>query len=440
MAPARAAGRSWAARAGLSVGAAGVVLGCAAGLLALGPDVPDVPAVQDGRPLAAPGRADPLSAARSAVRDRPRDAAAWEQLGLADLDRARITLDPASLADSEQAFQRSLALKPEANHGALAGSGMLANARHDFATAKQLGERATSMAPDRAAGYLVLADAEIQLGDYPAATAAAQRLLDLAPTVPAYTRAAYDLETHGRAEEAGIALQRALESAVTPGDTAFCEHRLGDLAWDTGALAEAGEHYRRALAVAPDDYYAQAGQARVAAATGHPEEALSGYRALVGRLPLPQFLLDLAELELASHQETAARQQLDTLAGEVRLLDSAGGPVDPSLALYQADHGDPAVAVRLLRGEWGRRRSVLVADALGWALHRAGQDAEAIGLLREAAATGWHNALFAYHRGAVEAALGLPEAAADLREALALNPRFSPYHAPLAASLLAGPG
>ncbi|MFC8451672.1 hypothetical protein [Kitasatospora sp. NPDC057223] len=423
-------------RAALAVGAAAVVLGCAAGLLALGPAAP----VQGGRPLAVPGRADPLAAARAVVRDRPQDAAAWEQLGLADLDRARLTLDPAGLADAEQSFRRSLALKPEANHGALAGSGMLANARHEFAEARKLGEQAVAMAPERAAGFLVLADAAIQLGDYPAATAAAQRLLDLAPTVPGYTRAAYDLETHGRAEEAKIALQRALESATTPGDTAFCEHRLGDLAWEAGAVAEADEHYRRALAVAADDYYAQAGRARVAAATGHPEAALRGYRELVERLPLPQFLLELAELELAMHQEEAARRQLDTLAGEVGLLEAAGGPVDPSLALYQADHADPVVAVRLLRGEWERRRSVLVADALGWALHRAGQDAEAVGLLRQAAATGWHNALFAYHRGAVEAALGLPEAAADLREALALNPRFSPYHAPLAAGLLAGAG
>ncbi|MDH6576259.1 hypothetical protein [Kitasatospora sp. MAP5-34] len=359
-------------------------------------------------------------------------------MGLADLDQARLTLDAARLADADQAFQHSFALKPELNYGALTGSGMLANARHEFATARQLGEQATAMAPDRAAGYLVLADAEIQLGDYPAATASVQRLLDLAPTVPAYTRAAYDLETHGRTEEAEIALRRAREAAVTPGDTAFCEHRLGDLAWDSGELAQADDHYRRALAVAPDDYFAQAGQARVAAATGHPDEAVRGYQALVARVPLPQFLLELAELQLSLHQEDSAKPQLAALAAEVKLLESTGGPVDPALMLYQADHAEPSVAVRLLTEEWRRRKSVLVADALAWALHRAGQDAQALDLAGQAAATGWHNALFAYHRGAIEAALGRPEARADLREALALNPYFSPYQGPSAAKLLAG--
>ncbi|MCX4745213.1 tetratricopeptide repeat protein [Kitasatospora sp. NBC_01287] len=431
-------GLRWAARV---AGAAVLTLAAAGGLLALGPAGPFAPFGADraAAPLPPPpAAADPLAAARSAVQGSPQDSYVWVQLGQAQLDRARLTLDAGALADAERAFQRSLELKPEQNYGALVGLGMLANARHDFGAARQAGQRATAMAPDRPSGYLVLTDAEIQLGDYPAATAAAQRLLDLAPTVPGWTRAAYDLETHGRAEEAGIALRRALDSAQTPGDSAFCEHRLGDLAWDHGQLVEAAEHYRRALAAAPDDYYARAGQARVLAATGQPAQALREYQELVARVPLPQFLLEFAELRLAQGQQTEAADQFAVLAGQVTLLESAGGAVDPALMLYQADHADPAVAVRLLRAEWERRKSVLVADALGWALHRAGQDEEAIALLGQAAATDWHNPLFAYHRGAVEAALRRTDAArADLREALALNPRFSPYQAPLAQRLLA---
>ncbi|MEV0530962.1 tetratricopeptide repeat protein [Kitasatospora sp. NPDC050463] len=415
------------------------VLACAGALLALGPSGP--PSSADaGRTVTAappPPPTDRLAAARSAVRGRPQDPYAWSELGLAELDRTRITLDAARLADADQAFQRSLALKPDANYDAVAGAGMLANARHDFAAAREAGRRATAMAPDRPIGYLVLADAEIQLGDYPAATADTQRLLDLAPTVPGYTRAAYDLETHGRPEEARIALERARQSASTPGDTAFCEHRIGDLAWDQGQVDEADEHYRRALAATPDDHYAQAGRARAAAAHGQNEEATATYRTLVEHAPQPQFLVELAELQLSQHRDADAQPQLAALAAEVRLLDTDGGPVDPTLMLYQADHGDPAVAVRLLRTEWDRRKSVLVADALGWALHRAGQDAEALGLLDQAAATGWHTASFAYHRGTVEAALGRPEAATDLRAALRLNPYFSPYHAPQARQLLA---
>ncbi|MEV0785508.1 hypothetical protein AB0I52_21555 [Streptomyces sp. NPDC050423] len=64
--------------------------------------------------------------------------------------------------------------------------------------------------------------------------------------------------------------------------------------------------------------------------------------------------------------------------------------------------------MELMRGEWKRARSVIVADAPGWSLHRAGHDADAVGYAREAARTGWGNALFRYHRGAIEHAPGLP--------------------------------
>lgn len=417
----------------VAVGGTAVVLACAAGLLALGRTAPAHRPPPDAAPPRAVSRID---TARAAVRARPKDATAWSQLGLAEVEQARTTMDAAQLTGAENAFHRSLALHPKDNYDAVAGSGMLANARHDFGAARDSGRRATAMAPDRPTGYAVLADAYIQLGDYPAATAAAQRLIDLAPATAGYTRAAYDLETHGRTADAAIALQRALDTAATPADTAFCEHRLGDLAWDSGGVAGAANHYRRALAASPGDYYARIGQARTDAAQGRTAKALDEYAAVVARVPVPQFLLEYAELQQATGHQQDAKAQLAALAGEVQLLRASGGPVDPYLGLYQADHADPTIAVALLRGEWSHRHSVLVADALGWALHRGGRDTEALVYARRAAATGWHSALFAYHRGAIESALGLPSAPADLRTALRINPHFSTLHAPLAIRLL----
>ncbi|MFE2037706.1 hypothetical protein ACFXBB_31600 [Streptomyces scopuliridis] len=79
-----------------------------------------------------------------------------------------------------------------------------------------------------------------------------------------------------------------------------------------------------------------------------------------------------------------------------------------------------------MRREWKHTRNVIVADTLGWALHRVGRDAEALTYARRATDTGWRNALFRYHRGAIEQKLGMAEAAGHLREAAAINPYFSP--------------
>jgi tetratricopeptide (TPR) repeat protein len=94
--------------------------------------------------------------------------------------------------------------------------------------------------------------------------------------------------------------------------------------------------------------------------------------------------------------------------------------------------------LRRAEAEWGRRQNVLVADAMAWALHVNGRDAEALPYLDKAAALGWNNALFAYHRGMIHASLGQPaEAEKYLAQALDINPHFSVLHAPLAGRKLA---
>ena len=76
-----------------------------------------------------------------------------------------------------------------------------------------------------------------------------------------------------------------------------------------------------------------------------------------------------------------------------------------------------------------------------WAWHSAGRDAEALPHAQQATALGGRNALFLYHRGVIEAALGRDdEARATLAAALETNPWFSPLHAPRAEELLSSLG
>ncbi|MFI5530733.1 tetratricopeptide repeat protein [Kitasatospora sp. NPDC051853] len=411
-----------------------LVLACAAGLVALSPERAVRPIGVVG-PVAVPAPPPPdrLTAAREAARLRSEDPAAWSEVGLAAVEQARTSLDATRLDLAERALARSLELRPEANYDAVVGFGALANARHEFGAARDHGLRATAMAPERASAYAVLADAELELGHYPEATAATQRLLDLAPNAAALVRAAQDLQTHGRREEAVLALERALEAAGPAGERAFCARRLGDLAWEEGRFAEADGHYRQALAARPDDAQAAFGLARTAAAEGRTEEAARRLAELTARAPLPQFLLEQAELALATGHRAEAEGPLAALAAEARL---AVGPADLHLARYLADHGDADEAVRQLTEEWERRTSTPVAAELAWALHRAGDDRSALRHARFVAESGGESVLAGYHRGVIELALGLPEGRQTLRAALDRNPRFSAYHADRARRLL----
>jgi tetratricopeptide (TPR) repeat protein len=233
-------------------------------------------------------------------------------------------------------------------------------------------------------------------------------------------------------------MERALGAAGAPDEIAYCRYYLGELAFNSGRLDDADAQYGQGLALVPDDPSLTQGRAKVAAARGQYDKALDGYRLLVSRAPLPQYLLEYAELLEVSGKNTEAGQQYAVLAQQQRLMESQGATDDLSAAMVAADHGDKAEALRRAETEWGRRQSVFVADAMAWALHVNGRDAEALPYAEKAAAFGWRNATFAYHRGMILLGLDRPgEAEEHLARAVATNPYFSLVHAPIARQRLA---
>ncbi|WP_104820634.1 lipopolysaccharide assembly protein LapB [Kitasatospora sp. MMS16-BH015] len=390
---------------------------------------------RDSRPVASGSLARAITADQQRLREAPADAAVWARLGAEYVEQARLTADPSSYPKADEALHRSLTLTPKDNIDALTGLGALANARHQFAQARDLADQAIAIAPLHWQAYAVLADARTQLGDDTGATEAVQQLLDRQPGTASFTRAAYDLEQHGRTDEAKQALQRALAGAFDPADKAFCRYQIAELDRNAGHPDQALAGYRQALADDPDHTPALAGQARAEAALGDTAGAVRDYDSAIAKVPLPQYLLELGELHQALGHPDQAQEQYRLLDAEQRLAAANGVVDDLTMGQYQADHGDPAEAVRLLRAEWDRRHNVLVADALAWALHRQGADPEALELARQARHTGWRNALFAYHRGEIERALGQDAAARDdLAEALHEDPYFNPLQAPRASA------
>ncbi|MBC6448977.1 tetratricopeptide repeat protein [Actinokineospora xionganensis] len=363
-----------------------------------------------------------VDAAQAKLRRVPNDPDAWARLGIAYVEQARVRADPNYYPKAQGALEKSLALRPERNAEALIGLGALANARHDFTAARQWGEKARAVAPDTAEVYGVLADAYTQLGDAEAATDAVQRMLDLKPGVASFTRAAYDLELRGQVDEARAALERARAD----GCGAFCDYQLGELAFDTGDLDGAARHYEDGLRADPRDVSLLRGRAKVAAARGQTDDALAGYRDVVSRAPLPEHLHDYALLLTAAGRPEEAAAQFTVLDAQRALAEAAGATDDLDGSVIAADRGDVTTALRLAEAEWGRRHQVLVADAMAWALHLNGRDAEALTFADRAGALGWRNAGLAFHRGMILHSLGRQaEAATALEQALSINPHFS---------------
>ncbi|WP_189538015.1 tetratricopeptide repeat protein [Streptomyces roseolilacinus] len=379
------------------------------------------------------------------LRRYPGDDASWAVLGAAYAERGVRAGDPAAYPRAERALRRSLAIRPAArgNADAAVGMGVLAQARGDFAAARRWAEEARRRQPRAWRAEALLVDAYRGLGDDAAAGKALERLRKLRPAdAAALSRAVGLYRDRGWREDAEALAHDAVARARTPVERAACLARLGDLLWERGLPREALARYAAALRAVPGDAPSLAGRARALAALGRTDEAVGAYGAAWAARPLPEYALEAGDLYAALGRDAEARERYE--AALERAAEAAGHGVDRSLvrARYEAEHGEPDRAVARLRARWRLgHRSADVADALGWALLRAGRAREALPYARAATDRGVRSALFAYHRGEVERALGRTgPARRQLEEALRINPYFSPLHAPGARRALAALG
>ncbi|MFI6810890.1 tetratricopeptide repeat protein [Nonomuraea sp. NPDC050328] len=374
------------------------------------------PPPSNPRPAAAEPAARPETL-QERLKRLPDDHRSWARLGVQYVEQARLTGDPSFYPRAERALATAAALAP-ADDTVLSGRAALAAARHDFPAAARLALQAVRANPYGAAAFGVLADARTQLGDLDGAHEATERMMALRPGVAAFTRASYAAELRGDLTGARRFLEHALADATAPADLAYCRTYLGELALRSGDLAGARGWYGQALAASPGFVPALAGQARAHALAGELPAALALYDRITARLPLPQYLVEQGEVRI----KAGLAPDWALLRAQQRLAAEAGVLDDLTAAEFEADHGDPELAVRHARAEYGRNPNVVAADALAWALHRAGRSREGLPYARKATAVGWRNALLQHHRAEIERALGRPARS----RALEFNPRFDP--------------
>jgi len=316
-----------------------VVLTVAGGVLG----TPSAPPSSSSEAMTVMAAADPLAQrierAQQRLRDLPGDWQTWAALGVALVERARVTGDPTFYPRAENALSESLRLRPS-NPEALIGQGTLANARHDFSGAAKVANEAVSLNPFSSRGYLVLADAYTQLGKSELASVAVQQALDLDPGLPALSRAAYDLELRGQITESREMWQRALRQAFAPSEVTFVRQQLGDLALSTGDRETARNEYT----LAGYKY----GLAKL-------DGNLDLYAELVAAQPNPTLLAEYAVLLRKANRDADANSALRLADAALALLEANGATDDLAAAEVALARGDCAAARAFAQRELDRR-------------------------------------------------------------------------------------
>jgi tetratricopeptide (TPR) repeat protein len=367
----------------------------------------------------------------------PGDAEPYGMLGDAYLQKVRETGDPAYYPKAQAVFESALRRGP-GDLTATIGMGTLALARHDFGAGLRYGLEAHRLAPDLVRPYAVIVDAQVELGRYDEAAASLQRMVDMKPNLASYSRVSYQRELHGDLAGAVEAMRLAVSAGGgAPENVAYVQTLLGNLYFELGRYGAARDAYRLAVARFPSYLPAAAGLARVDAARGDLAVAIRRYRSVVDRLPLPEHVVALGEAELAAGRRAAAGRDLELVRAEERLLRAAGVNTDVEVALFEASHGDPGRAAALAKRAYAAAPSIRSADALGWALTRAGRPTAGLRWARRALALGSRDRLFLYHAGMSARAAGRRhQARRYLARALEHGKGFSPLYAPRATRAL----
>ena len=372
------------------------------------------------------------------LKSSPNDHVSWSTLGLAYVQQAKVTVNSDFYPLAEGVLNKSLGINKDDNFLAYAGLSALASARHDFLAARTFAEQGLKIDRYSAILYGALSDAQTQLGDYDAAFASVQKMVDLSPDTSSLARASYSWELRGDIAKAQEFMQRAADDAPNGTSRAFALIHLGELTFNDGDANAALNYYLAALQAAPGDPAALAGKARAAAALGQTMTALDAYAEVVQRAPEPSYIVDYGELLQSVGRISEAAAQYSVFETTQKLFEANGVVSDTTSALFYANHGDPARALRDAEAGIASRPFLATYDAYAWALHQNGRDKDALVAIDKALSLGTRSALFHFHAGMIKNSLGdLAGARSELALALAINPTFSPLDAPVAVSALA---
>jgi tetratricopeptide (TPR) repeat protein len=366
-----------------------------------------------------------IAQAKKLITKNPKDFEAYNALALALSRRARETSDAKFYLQAEEALQTSFEISPGNFDGERTHVWLLLG-KHKFAAALEAAKKLNKKVPDDVMLYGFLTDANVELGNYKDAEAAAQWMLDLrAGSIPGLTRAAYLRELFGDVDGALDLMEMAYQS-TPPGeseDRAWILTQMAHLKLATGKSSQAENLLQQALAMFPRYHYALGNLAKVRIQQKRYAEAVELMKQRYQAAPHAENLYELAEaLQLAGRtaegRKTFAEFEQKSLL-ESYLADNS----NHELTFYYADHAnEPAKALEVARREISRRRDVYTLDSYAWALYVNEQSEEAHKQIEAALRVGIRDSKLFRHAGEIALKCGdLAMAQLYLRQSAELN-------------------
>lgn len=363
-----------------------------------------------------------IAGLQARLQKQPDKLDAWILLGEAWIRKARDDARPQLYANAGACADIALSLQPD-NRAALDLRGLVLMNDHRFEATRALMQSVVDRTPADAPAWGTLSDALLELGRTGEAVTAAQRMMDLKPNLPSYSRAAHLQWLRGDVAAAKESLRLAIDAGQDGKDTeprAWVMVQAAALFWNEGDYEGALAGDEAALRLLPDFPPALVGKARVLMARGEASAAAALLEQAYKANPLVQTGWYLYDARLLQGDAPGAGQLRAELQQHGRFADPR------TLAAFLAAHDlERDEALRLALAERKTRDDAYTEDAIAWALYRAGKLEDALAASVKANQLGTRDALLWFHEGAIRLATGDKLRGRELLEkALKLSPHF----------------
>jgi tetratricopeptide (TPR) repeat protein len=370
----------------------------------------------------------------------PRDFLAATNLAVLYQGRGRLSYDVTDYDRSLDAARTALTIEPGHVPARSVEASTLVSL-HDFGAGLAAADALLQDAPSEPAAVAIRFDAELELGRIDAARADLATLEAVGG--PAVVIRQARLASLTGPPAAALELAIAARSEATDDeveDIGFYHYAVGEYARLAGDTSTARAAFAAALAVRDDDLGALVGLARVDAFDGRTTEAIDGLRRATRIAPQPEALALLGDmLRTTDPADTEAAKAFDTIRFMEGLGDVQSATYDRQLLRFELDHGDADQALLdRARASVVERPDAAGHELVAWAAYRLGLHAEAGDAIDAARALGADDARIRFHEGAIRIALGDRARGEELLQgAAALGPALDPIERAEVASMLA---
>ncbi len=258
-------------------------------------------------------------------------------LALAYMQEARITGEhPHYYPLAQDLLNEVISSRPQDKNilfEALVAKATVQLSLHQFEEALKTGNLALKVDTTTASLYGVFCDAYVELGDYPKAIIAADRMTSIRPDIRSYSRISYLREIHGDVPGAIEAMKEAILSGL-PGleQTSWARITLGELYETIGQLDQAEMQYNMALAERPHNPFAIGSLGSLQAKKKNYPQAIELLEKASGIIPEFSFQQTLASIYKVTGEKKKAKRVIEDLLESLEEDQQAGHIVNLELA------------------------------------------------------------------------------------------------------------